>query len=291
MNQSRYNFARPLRTNGQPISPINNFSRVYSFPLNVNNLQSDLSQNMNNIFRDLLNTTTNSFFSSVPVVPTQEQINTACEIINYSNDVNYNQSNCPISLTRFTPGQEIMRIRYCGHIFIPSHLRQWFSLNTRCPVCRYDIRTYVEGATISNANNANVDANNANDANNNANDANNANNANNANDANDNNDTNDSSNNALDVSNTISYSSADYIPPVNSVSPIVSSPVTVTSVSTIEDLEQEHEQNPSISDTSNINNNLDNILVHTIQDLLNDTSMNQSLLNFQYSVFDPNNIR
>ena len=136
MNQSRYNFARPLRTNGQPISPINNFSRVYSFPLNVNNLQSDLSQNMNNIFRDLLNTTTNSFFSSVPVVPTQEQINTACEIINYSNDVNYNQSNCPISLTRFTPGQEIMRIRYCGHIFIPSHLRQWFSLNTRCPVCR-----------------------------------------------------------------------------------------------------------------------------------------------------------
>ena len=71
-----------------------------------------------------------------------EQINIACEIINYSTGLNYNQRNCPISLTRFTPGQEIMRIRYCGHIFIPSHLRQWFSLNTRCPVCRYDIRTY-----------------------------------------------------------------------------------------------------------------------------------------------------
>ena len=35
-----------------------------------------------------------------------------------------------------------MVIRQCGHIFVENDLRQWFTRNVRCPLCRYDIRRY-----------------------------------------------------------------------------------------------------------------------------------------------------
>lgn len=301
-----YNFTAPRRTTAaqqtqtqtqaqtHTQNPFSNFSRVYTFPVDINNVEADISNNMGNIFRNMFNDANNgffnnnSFFSNVPVVPTQEQINQACETINYSTNLTYNQRNCPISLTTFRDGQEVMRIRYCGHIFVPSHLRQWFSLNTRCPVCRYDIRNYTQGNTMDTSNIGPF---------------------------------------TFDTStNTTDSSSSSIVSPINvnnntsSVSVVTTAfedmsinDVSVEDVSssdnlsddsesqTDENLNENNDSNDNANDTSNnnVNNsvdNLNNILVHAIEDILNpglvtDTSMNQTLLNFQYSIFDPNNIR
>jgi hypothetical protein len=71
---------------------------------------------------------------------TQEQMNNAIETIEY--EENMIEERCPITLENFAIGESICRIRHCGHIFKSTGLMQWFNRNVRCPVCRYDIRTY-----------------------------------------------------------------------------------------------------------------------------------------------------
>jgi hypothetical protein len=46
---------------------------------------------------------------------------------------------CPISLEDFQEGDQLCQIVGCGHVFKHSHLISWFSRNTRCPVCRYNL--------------------------------------------------------------------------------------------------------------------------------------------------------
>jgi hypothetical protein len=73
-----------------------------------------------------------SFFESVPVIPTREQITAAIEThIGVTNTV------CSICQEGVTCAS---RIRQCGHCFHGSCIDQWFSMNPRCPVCRHDIR-------------------------------------------------------------------------------------------------------------------------------------------------------
>ena len=81
-------------------------------------------------------------FEDVIVCPTEQQITNATQIIDYSSE--YNNMNCPITLDEFREGEQICRIRHCGHIFKEQALRNWFQRNVRCPVCRYDIRNYAE---------------------------------------------------------------------------------------------------------------------------------------------------
>jgi hypothetical protein len=70
----------------------------------------------------------------------QDQINRAVETIEYNEDMG--EERCPITLENFVVGENICRIRHCGHIFKSNGLIQWFQRNVRCPVCRYDVRTY-----------------------------------------------------------------------------------------------------------------------------------------------------
>lgn len=78
----------------------------------------------------------------VPVYPTNEQIEIATE--DYIFDVNNNNTNerCPITMDTFEEGDELCRIKPCGHLFKKDALLTWFQTNVRCPVCRYDIREY-----------------------------------------------------------------------------------------------------------------------------------------------------
>jgi hypothetical protein len=69
------------------------------------------------------------------------QIQTATRNIHYTTDLSYNI--CPISLEDFVENEEICQIKHCGHIFREEALRNWFRRNVRCPVCRYDIRNYI----------------------------------------------------------------------------------------------------------------------------------------------------
>jgi hypothetical protein len=70
----------------------------------------------------------------------QQQINDAVETVEYNEDMP--EERCPITLENFIVGENICRIRHCCHIFKSTGLMMWFQRNVRCPVCRYDIRTY-----------------------------------------------------------------------------------------------------------------------------------------------------
>jgi hypothetical protein len=78
---------------------------------------------------------------------TQEQINNSTQTIEYDEDMG--EERCPITLENFIVGENICRIRHCGHIFKSTGLMQWFQRNVRCPVCRYDIRTYNSRTTTT----------------------------------------------------------------------------------------------------------------------------------------------
>jgi len=47
---------------------------------------------------------------------------------------------CPIRLEPFEPNSSVVQINRCGHIFDPSGLQHWFDTNSRCPVCRTELR-------------------------------------------------------------------------------------------------------------------------------------------------------
>jgi hypothetical protein len=100
-----------------------------------------LTNELQNIFRN--------FYNPVPIAPTLDQINNATRSIRFSEITNPVNTTCPISLERFTSEQSVCQIKYCSHIFNRTQLNAWFSNNPRCPVCRYDIRDYIERNTTN----------------------------------------------------------------------------------------------------------------------------------------------
>ena len=78
-----------------------------------------------------------NFLDPVPVVPTTSQIIAATE-----NHVGVTETNCAICQEGVTCAT---RIRACGHCFHSGCIREWFTMNTRCPICRHDIRDLRPG--------------------------------------------------------------------------------------------------------------------------------------------------
>ena len=83
----------------------------------------------------------NSFLESIPIVPSQQQINQAIRELNFSDIENPINTQCPISLVDFQPEQRVSQIIHCGHIIETQNLNQWFHLHSSCPICRVDIRS------------------------------------------------------------------------------------------------------------------------------------------------------
>ena len=73
-----------------------------------------------------------SFLDPVPVIPTRAQIAAATET-----HINTPDTTCAICQESV---ECATRIRYCGHCFHGQCISEWFTMNTRCPVCRHDIR-------------------------------------------------------------------------------------------------------------------------------------------------------
>jgi hypothetical protein len=71
---------------------------------------------------------------------TNQQIENSTEVISYSSQIS--DIRCPISWEDFTIGERICQIKHCKHAFKTTPLMDWFSRNTSCPVCRYDLRNY-----------------------------------------------------------------------------------------------------------------------------------------------------
>lgn len=90
------------------------------------------------------------FMSPVPVTPTPDQIENAIETITFCQIIDPNNTRCPISLIPFEQNDVVTRILYCGHIYLGQYLSTWFGQNVRCPLCRYDIRTYIRGQSNQN---------------------------------------------------------------------------------------------------------------------------------------------
>jgi hypothetical protein len=126
----------------------------FSNNLNVpNNLNESNNLNENNIYTRhfiIRNPGAYSFFNNedadflTPIVirPTQEQINNATEECIFSSIIDPPNSSCPISLVHFQNNDMVYKIKQCGHIFFKNQLESWLLENTKCPLCRYDIRDY-----------------------------------------------------------------------------------------------------------------------------------------------------
>ena len=69
---------------------------------------------------------------------TTEQIANVTELRQY--DASMNETLCPITWDPFEPGQDVLRINNCGHIFGENALVEWFQSHNVCPVCRSSVR-------------------------------------------------------------------------------------------------------------------------------------------------------
>ena len=122
--------------NTPPVAPIHNniinnpYSRIYNTPM------------YNRTTRFERNT---PHYEDVVVRPTNDQIASALETYLYGS-VDESHT-CPITLEPIVEGEEVSRIRHCGHIFKKNAIYGWFSQNVRCPVCRFDIRDYITHRT------------------------------------------------------------------------------------------------------------------------------------------------
>ena len=87
-----------------------------------------------------INQISSNLFDPILIIPTEQQIQNATEIISYN--ITLRQDTCPIDLLLFNTNEDIMRILFCGHIFRPANLQTWFQSSSICPLCRYDIREY-----------------------------------------------------------------------------------------------------------------------------------------------------
>jgi hypothetical protein len=87
---------------------------------------------------------TGNLDSPVRIRPSITQIRNGTQLITTTGDISDNaQTHCPIDLNIFAEGDVVLKIIGCGHIFREMNLRNHFRYNTRCPMCRYDIRDYV----------------------------------------------------------------------------------------------------------------------------------------------------
>lgn len=123
--------------------PNNTFNTLFTGstnPMNVNNEGWGSDRGLSEIFLQAINGLNN--LESVPIYPTDEQINNACEDVSFNTISNPINNSCPINLERFTNNSMVTQILYCGHCYDPPALRRWFRTNVRCPICRYDIRNY-----------------------------------------------------------------------------------------------------------------------------------------------------
>jgi hypothetical protein len=83
--------------------------------------------------------------SPVRIRPSATQIRQGTELLTWCDISDNYQTTCPIDLNLFEATDSILRIRQCSHIFREMNLRRHFRGSSSCPICRFDIRDYVDG--------------------------------------------------------------------------------------------------------------------------------------------------
>lgn len=89
--------------------------------------------------------------SPVTVRPTLLEMATATREALYGDLDNAMNTECPITREAFTARDRVIQIRQCRHVFSADAGRRWFETNTRCPVCRHDVRDPLDisGTTVT----------------------------------------------------------------------------------------------------------------------------------------------
>ena len=144
-----YNYSR-LHRRRQPIItqyyPYNNYHNIYRQNTNTNTNTSRTNNqqrpyNLGNIFGQIFNSDTqNNFSEPVIVRPTYLQIINATNKVLFESIQDPLNNSCPISQLDFSANTEVIQLIHCKHIFMPTHILQWFDNHVICPLCRYDIR-------------------------------------------------------------------------------------------------------------------------------------------------------
>jgi hypothetical protein len=80
----------------------------------------------------------NAFFDAIPVYASQEQIETASDVLPISGISG--EQICAICQEHEGGGDVWRRLRACDHKFHKECVDNWFGRNAHCPVCRHDIR-------------------------------------------------------------------------------------------------------------------------------------------------------
>jgi len=94
-----------------------------------------------NVSNEILNATMND--SPVRVRPSFAQVRHATRTLLFRDISNTTQTICPIDRELLHADDTVLQIIHCSHFFRDTNLRRHFRGNTRCPLCRYDIREYI----------------------------------------------------------------------------------------------------------------------------------------------------
>ena len=105
------------------------------------NIPGSVSQSTNTVSDEILNATLND--SPVTVRPSVAQIRRATRTLLFRDISNTTQTICPIDRELLQAEDTVLQIIHCDHFFRDTNLRRHFRGNTRCPLCRYDIRDYI----------------------------------------------------------------------------------------------------------------------------------------------------
>ena len=105
------------------------------------NIPGSVSQSTNTVSDEILNATMND--SPVRVRPSVAQIRRATRTLLFRDISNTTQTICPIDRELLHAEDTVLQIIHCNHFFRDTNLRRHFRGNTRCPLCRYDIRDYI----------------------------------------------------------------------------------------------------------------------------------------------------
>jgi hypothetical protein len=125
--ENRYNIGINVDTPSNTPTPSNTSS----------NTSRTSNTNRNIITRLDYNTTlTDNYFVPINI------INQECELINYNSSLE-TQTECPIDMLPFSDNEEIIRIKYCRHIFRVQNLMLNFRERATCPLCRHNIVTTI----------------------------------------------------------------------------------------------------------------------------------------------------
>ena len=132
-----------------PTEPSSRTNRLYdNYIQSVNNEPENMYGYYNYIYRD--GQRIYQYIQGTYDIPdevnnnaiTNSQINAATQLVPY--DLSMNNTSCPISYVEFSEGDTVCQIKHCKHIFKQPSLLIWLQdYSSCCPVCRYDLRTYV----------------------------------------------------------------------------------------------------------------------------------------------------